>query len=106
MKRCCRRVLPFEGVAPMLRRSADREAWNPGEFQQRRGITVPHRDAAPMARPTPVSGFVLRANRRSPAPAGGLFVAFTLLVGTSLAAIGVAVLVGGSLPAFAGWFVI
>ncbi len=38
--------------------------------------------------------------------AGGLFAAFTLLAGTSLGAIGAALLVGGSLPGFAGWFAI
>ena len=35
---------------------------------------------------------------------GGLFAAFTLIAGTSLIAIGLAIIVGGAVPVFAGWF--
>ena len=36
--------------------------------------------------------------------AGGLFVVFTLVTGASLVALGLAIVAGGALPVFAGWF--
>jgi len=37
---------------------------------------------------------------------GGLFAAFTLIAGVSVVAVGGAILLGGSLPALAGWFAV